>query len=169
MLSQREKTLIVGIGSAHGDDQAGWLVVDEIARQFPDRSLITVRRASVPLDLIDWLDDVRILHLVDAVEVSDDGRGVYRLRWQAGTLVCLSDNSDTDAVSFQQPCRSSHGFSVTDVLRLAEKTDLLPETIVVWAIPGSDFQPGSPLTELCRNNIRQAVTRLLNELSVAYA
>jgi hydrogenase maturation protease len=164
-----EKILIVGIGSAHGDDQAGWLVADELARQIPDRGFISVRKASVPLDLLDWLENVNVLHLIDAYDVAGCPENLRKFRWLNGQMICQSDNASAESVLKQQSARSSHGFSVPDVLRLAEKTGILPETIVIWAIPGSNFQAGDRMSEQCQNNICKAATEIVAELSVAYA
>lgn len=164
-----ETILIVGVGSAHGDDQAGWLVADELARQIPDGGFISVRKASVPLDLLDWLENVNVLHLIDAYDVAGCLENLRKFRWLDGQMICQSDNAPAKSVLNQQSARSSHGFSVPDVLRLAENTGMLPETIVIWAIPGSHFQPGAQIGEQCQNNICKAATEIVAELSVAYA
>lgn len=164
-----EKKLIVGVGSAHGDDQAGWRVADELTRQIPDRSFISVRKASVPLDLLDWLESINVLHLIDAFDAAGGHGNVHRFRWLNGQMICQSGHAPAESVLSQQSARSSHGFSVPDVLRLAEKTGLLPNMIVVWAIPGSNFQPGGQMSEQCRESVCRAVTDIMAELSVAYA
>ena len=218
-MNTRDEILIVGVGSAHGDDQAGWLVADELTQQIPDDSFISVRKASVPLDLLDWLGNIKVLHLIDAIQDSGCGNDVRRLQWNSGAMLPCERSSDecrpdrverapasavgvelpelagawsglreamagvspgrpldfqadnSEAMVFQsQPAaRSSHSFSVPDVLRLAEKTGMLPETIVVWAIPGSNYQPGAGISEQCQNNICRTATQIMAELSVAYA
>jgi hydrogenase maturation protease len=168
-MSTPEKILIVGVGSAHGDDQAGWLVADELTRRIPDRGLINVRKASVPLDLLDWLENVNVLHLIDAYDVAGCPENLRKFRWLNGQMICQSDNASAESALNQQSARSSHGFSVPDVLRLAESTGMLPETTVIWAIPGSNFQTGDRMSEQCQNNICKAATQIVAELSVAYA
>ena len=168
-MNTRDKILIVGVGSAHGDDQAGWLVADELTRQIPDDSFISVRKASVPLDFLDWLENVKVLHLIDAIQESGCGENVRRFRWLNGQLICHSSNAREDSGLNPPAARSSHGFSVPDVLRLAEQTGMLPEMAVVWAIPGSNFQPSARMSEQCQNNICKTATQIMAELSVAYA
>jgi len=80
-----------------------------------------------------------------------------------------ADGSEAMVFQSQPAARSSHGFSVPDVLRLAEQTGMLPEMTVVWAIPGSNFQPGARMSEQCQNNIHRTATQVMAELSVAYA
>ena len=159
----------MGVGSAHGDDQAGWLVADELARQIPDGSFISVRKASVPLDFLDWLENVNVLHLIDAFQDSCGEKSVRRFRWLNGQMICQSSHAREDSGLNPPAARSSHGFSVPDVLRLAEQTGMLPEMTMVWAIPGSDFQPGARMSEPCQNNIHRTATQIMAELSVAYA
>lgn len=168
-MNTRDKTLIVGVGSAHGDDQAGWLVADELARRIADREFISVRKASVPLDFLDWLENVNVLHLIDAFQDSGGEKDVRRFRWLKGQLICHSSNAREDSGLNPPAARSSHGFSVPDVLRLAEQTGMLPEMTVVWAIPGSNFQPGGRMSEPSQNNISRTATLIMAELSVAYA
>lgn len=168
-MNSQDKILIVGIGSAHGDDQAGWLVADELARRIPGREFISVRKASVPLDFLDWLEHVNVLHLIDAFQDSGGEKNVRRFRWFDGQLICHSSNAREDSELNPPGARSSHGFSVPDVLRLAEQTGMLPEMTVVWAIPGSNFQPGTRMSESCQNNICMTATQIMAELSVAYA
>ena len=164
-----EKILIVGVGSAHGDDQAGWLVADELARQIPDGSFVSVRKASVPLDLLDWLGNIKVLHLIDAIQDSGCGENVRRFRWLNGQMICHSSKARENSMLNSPAGRSSHGFSVPDVLRLAEQTGMLPEMAVVWAIPGSNFQPGGRMSEPSQNNISRTATLIMAELSIAYA
>jgi hydrogenase maturation protease len=168
-MNTRDKILIVGVGSAHGDDQAGWLVADELTQQIPDGCCISVRKASVPLDFLDWLENVNVLHLIDAYDVAGCPENLRKFRWFNGQMIYQSDNAPEESVLNQQSVRSSHGFSVPDVLKLAEKTCQLPETIFVWAIPGSDFQAGAQMSEQCQNNICKAAAEIVAELSVAYA
>ncbi len=56
--------IVIGIGSPHGDDRAGWEVIDRLHDVVPQR--IVLRKASVPHDLLDWLDVTTETHLIDA-------------------------------------------------------------------------------------------------------
>jgi Ni,Fe-hydrogenase maturation factor len=80
--------LIVGIGSPHGDDSAGWHVVEQLrhhlgtgvesglqtestSRFQPSRAAprsIQLRQAMVPHDLIDWLSDCTALYIIDSCD-----------------------------------------------------------------------------------------------------
>ena len=112
-MSQSGKILVVGLGSAHGDDQAGWLVAEQLLKKVSvlkkvsgtfeasegqveslmresSRHLfqhVDVRRAMIPLDVLDWLEGVSILHLCDACETTDSHEKLMRFTWNAGRLV----------------------------------------------------------------------------------
>ena len=64
------RTLVVGIGSPHGDDQAGWLVVERLRDLLP-KSSAEFHVAQSPTDLLNWLEDHETLFLVDAIEAAD--------------------------------------------------------------------------------------------------
>ena len=48
----RRPTLVVGVGSHHGDDQAGWLVADLLAASASED--VAVRKAKTPAEILDW-------------------------------------------------------------------------------------------------------------------
>jgi len=58
------KPLVVGIGSPHGADAAGW----QVAAWLANASVAPweVKRAVVPSDLLDWLDGCSVLAIIDA-------------------------------------------------------------------------------------------------------
>ncbi len=122
MISNGPLQLIVGIGSPHGDDQIGWMVVEALRPDCDDG--IAVHTASVPLDLLDWLDNVHSLHVVDACVA---GKAVGELtRWNWPELI---DYNNTEP-----PFQGTHGFDLVSTLRLAEKLGRLPQQVVVWGI-----------------------------------
>ena len=57
-------SFIVGLGSHHGDDQAGWLVMDRLQqRNFPPQQMTRLRH---PIDLLDVIDTEMSLVICDA-------------------------------------------------------------------------------------------------------
>ncbi|MFV2065944.1 MAG: hypothetical protein ACC645_03120 [Pirellulales bacterium] len=62
-------TRIIGLGSPHGDDQAGWLAVDRLAQiDELDAQPIALR---ITTDLLDYLDGCQHLILIDACQSGD--------------------------------------------------------------------------------------------------
>ncbi len=164
-MSQTAGTLLVGLGSAHGDDQVGWYVIDRLAGWIEHRPEIVARRAVIPLDLLDWLDDVHTLHICDACSSSGDGDTLHCLLWTSGRLI---DQSGAEQ-SFEVIPRSgggSHDFSLCDVLRLAETTRRLPATVYVWTIEGSNFEPGREMTTSTRMTAQHVERAILQHLEI---
>ena len=86
-MSDSEKILVAGLGSPHGDDQAGWLVAERVGEQFRSHPDVVVRRAIIPLDLLDWLEDVDVLHICDACETTQRHEKLQRFAWNGGQLM----------------------------------------------------------------------------------
>ena len=182
-MSDPGRVLVAGLGSPHGDDQAGWLFAENIATQFRTHPRIIVRRAMIPLDVLDWLDGIDILHVCDACHICDGSdicdaseatnrdRKLHRFTWDAEQMID-SDNSGESVVHAALKSlrgRGSHDFGLPDVLRLAEKTGLLPKQVIIWAIEGRCFQPEDVMSDETRETALQAVDELTNELSLSHA
>ncbi len=145
-----EHTLVVGIGSSHGDDQIGWLVADRLAAVMAPNQL-EIRRAASPMDLLDWLDDVDRLIICDAC------RGLKRVgqirRWNWPT-------SEIPAVAWS----GTHDLSLPAVLALAQRLGRLPNHVVVWAIEGAIGSAGETPSAGVAAAIPAVAQRILGEL-----
>lgn len=145
-MTDRPHTLLAGIGSPNGDDRIGWQVAERLQSRLAGIPAIAVRKAAVPLDLLDWLDDVRTLHVVDACLAEDVPGSVTTL---------TADASDSDRGTMDQllsrlePLDSggSHDFGLAQVLALAGRLDRLPERVVVHAVAARQFAPAAPLSD----------------------
>ena len=151
-MSRSQRILIAGLGSAHGDDQAGWLVAENLASQCQEYPDITVRRASIPLDLLDWLEGVDVLYICDACESTQGHSKLHRITIREETAELASEGRESPDFCGRQDvhqgidiprsplnldslrCRGTHDFGLPDVLRLAAATELLPQRVVIWAI-----------------------------------
>lgn len=144
--------LIVGVGSAHGDDQAGWRLVDALmARRSQSAEL---RKASTPHQMIDWLPGCAALHVVDACDRQTD---VLRIDISAGQIPAEAATRSS----------SSHHVGVADVVELADSLGLLPQRVVLWAIPAESFDPGGPIGDRCLRQIERCADLLEQELAHA--
>jgi hydrogenase maturation protease len=133
------RTLVVGIGSPHGDDAVGW----EIARRveaWADNA-IEVRQARTPTVLLDWLAAVDQLEVCDAVLAGSLTAGaVHHWRWP-------------DAEIERTPFCTSHDLSLPAVLRLAEALGQLPRQVRIWGVA---INPGKPFESLSSSAIAAA-------------
>lgn len=114
----RRGTLLVGIGSPHGDDQVGWLVAEEIRRI---NTSAAVHLARTPTDLFKFIEAAQRLLICDACSF-DATPGTVRM-WKWPQL-------PVDIVAF----RGTHDVSLTVALEMAERLNLLPPEVLIWGI-----------------------------------
>jgi hydrogenase maturation protease len=155
------QVLIVGIGSPHGDDQAGWLVADALQRSLNHfhrpHLACGVKKAVVPLDLLHWLEHVDVLILCDACQSDAPAGHIQQFPLTNSTTGRLHNTlPDSDACS----TRATHGFDLIQVLQLIQITSgRLPNT-TLWVISGTSFSPGSAISD----PVLLAITRLELEI-----
>lgn len=119
---------VVGLGSHHGDDQAGWLVVSRLrALGYPDSKLASLQH---PADMFDVLDAEHPLVICDAC--LGDG--------EAGTTCCFSWPSDR--LTYER-ASVSHDLSLAGVMELGRKLRCLPERALVWTVKADSWRVGS--------------------------
>jgi len=122
------RPLVVGIGSHHGDDLAGWLVIDRLMeRGYPSDRLL---RARHPAELIDAIDAQQTLLLCDACVGSGAPGTVRRWHWP------------TEQIVYARPT-GSHDLSLGDVLELARRIQSGPSAAEIWTVEGVTWSPGA--------------------------
>jgi hydrogenase maturation protease len=140
-------TVIVGLGSAHGDDQIGWRVAERLAATIADESVL-IRTACSPGELFDWLDGVDRLIVCDACQNMGTPGATRRLHWPNARLAVLRSSG-------------SHDIGLADVLALADQLCRLPKEVIIWCAEGQSRAPNAPLS--C--NGQAAVERLVDEIT----
>ena len=119
--------LVVGLGSHHGDDQAGWLVLDRLReRNFPG---VRLTRILHPVDLLDFCDPQQPLVVCDACHGSGLPGHVRRCCWPSDQVVATRHSG-------------SHDLSLREVLELGRQLGRLPQVVEIWTIEGSVWSPG---------------------------
>ena len=156
-------SLFVGLGSPHGDDQVGWLVADRLADPGTLPARLSIRKAAIPLDVLDWLDGVSFLGLCDASQTSAQAGSLERWEW-------ISSRENTaptgDLLSALERCRAcgSHDFGLPEVLDLAGRLNRSPGRIVIWTISAKQYEAGQPLSEELRRNLPSICDQIRAEL-----
>jgi hydrogenase maturation protease len=152
------RRLVVGIGSHHGDDCIGWMVVDRLKREgmktFGGARFV---KCQLPIDLLERLDEVDEVHVIDAMDGPwQDKAGklfaIHHLRYaERGERLAVRERRST----------SSHGMGVLPVLQLAEKLGLPTGKVTIWLAQGESFEPmsgpsavGLQSVDLCADAIR---------------
>lgn len=146
------RTLIAGVGSDFGDDRLGFIVVERLAGSLPECVLKTFRS---PLDLLDHLSDVAVLHLIDACRDGGGAPGtILRLDWPGARF---------KSVRFG----GTHDFDLISTLRLAESLRLLPSRVTIWSIASAesdtDVQPTTALSPVVAAAMELLVEMLKSE------
>lgn len=143
----KAQTLLVGIGSPLGDDQAGWQVA-ELLKHSADSLDLEICQASSPADLLHWVADCERLIVCDACHGAGPVGSIHRWTWP---------------LSQANPVRWSgtHDITLPAALQLAQTLELLPESVVIWAVEGSDSSPGSSLTD----EVADALSNLCEQVS----
>jgi hydrogenase maturation protease len=113
------RSLLVGIGSAHGDDRAGWLIARRIGEVMGER--LSVKCARAPADLLDWLEGIDTLDICDALLGEATVGAVRRWDWPAHEI---------ERARFS----GSHDLSLASALALAEQLGRLPPKVRIWGV-----------------------------------
>jgi hydrogenase maturation protease len=147
----KSETLVVGIGSSHGDDQLGWHVAEQLAAVL-DRSDVTVRRALSPADILGWLDNAERLIVCDACQNLGAPGRVHHWRWP-------------DEQLSQLRFAGSHDLGISAALSLADRLGLLPADTSIWCAEGSAFGIGRPMSPAVQAAVAELVECIQNELT----
>ena len=120
---------VVGLGSFHGDDQAGWMVLEELRKLgFSSDRLKAIRN---PAELLDTLESAEELTICDACLTDDRAGVVSRFRWPSDRLI-------------YQRGRGSHDLSLHDALLLRQELGMSPSRVDVWVIAGKNWSAHIP-------------------------
>lgn len=137
--------LIVGLGSPHGDDQAGWQVVQRLHRRgIPEEYAVVAR---TPADLWNWCPCAGPLIVCDACVGWGEPGSIGQWRWPGDVL--------------PGPHGGTHDLSLGEVLALGRELGWLPDNVEVWTITGSSFESNG---EPC-SSVVAAAERLANRLA----
>lgn len=117
--SQTDSQTIVGIGSPHGPDQAGWIVVNRLRQRGHLQQNIQI--LATPIEILDHIKNCDSLVIVDACQSGATPGTVFRLQWPDSRIMT------------HRSC-SSHGWSVGESLQLAEQLGRLPSSVVLYGL-----------------------------------
>jgi hydrogenase maturation protease len=143
-----DRTLIAGLGSDFGDDQAGLLVARRLAR---DSSGVDVRCLRSPANLLDVLEGVDCLHIVDACRGAGGVGSIVCCRWPAPMLSTLS-------------FAGTHDLDLSSALWLADELLLLPDRVTIWGIEAGVCDGGLLITDAISSEVAAAIDQLVARL-----
>lgn len=148
------RIMVAGIGSPHGQDIAGWLVIDKLEKNFSPRlsSLVECFKLQTPMDLIDRIELSPAANsnmqqtwiLVDACLGLDAG-SAQRWTWPE--------------IPNEPVTRSStHALGLIDTIRLAESLGILSKQVWIYGVSTEDLQAS---VDRCAELIRSDLSELL--------
>lgn len=120
--------LVIGLGSHHGDDQAGWLIVGRL--QELGYPLHLLRKTVHPADLLDELSSAAPLLICDACHDAGDAGTIHRWQWPDDSLRNLRGGS-------------THDMSLVQVLELADQFADHQFYAEIWGVTGTHWSPAS--------------------------
>jgi hydrogenase maturation protease len=141
-------TIVIGLGSWHGDDQVGWRLVESLCSC--SQPVAPAFAVDEPIRVIDYLDDCDHLVIVDACRSGAKPGTIVRLVWP-------------DANLGQLRSESSHSFGLNASLRLAEKLDKLPSRVVIYAVELGQCLPARKLSKEVECALPRLKQRVLQE------
>lgn len=142
--------LVLGLGSPHGDDQLGWVVVERLRPALPTGA--TAHPVNGGLHLLASLDGQDLAIVVDAAAPAGQPGRVSQFDWPCPDLA---------------GCRplSTHGPGLVEALRLAEVLGRLPRRVRIYAVEAEAVLPGTPLGPVVAGCVDALVASILGHLA----
>lgn len=145
--------LVVGLGNPdRGDDGVGPAVVAQLRDRVPDRVHVTTRAGDLLAMLGEW-NGLDVLFCIDAAASMGMPGRVHR----------FDVSSEPLPRDFSAPA-SSHALGLADTLAMGRVLDLLPPTVIVFAIEGENFETGAPLSKAVASVIGATANMVVAEL-----
>jgi hydrogenase maturation protease len=142
---------VIGIGSAYGDDQLGWVTVERLAACLPADYPVSCLRCESPNQLFWLISEAKLVILIDAVYTGKFLGMIHR--WQDAAIADLPKAK-----------LSSHGVVISQIWTLANNLQCAPDESRVYGIEINpeyvDFQCS------LSSEVETAVDKLLLELTV---
>lgn len=146
--------MVAGIGSPHGQDIAGWLVIDSLEEDLPEypSSMVLRVKLRTPMDLLDraplgsdiGCDEVPIWILIDACVGIDPGT-VHRWTWPE--------------IPNELATRSStHALGLIETIRVAESLGILAKQVRIYGVSTEDLQAS---VGRCKEIVVEDIAKLL--------
>jgi hydrogenase maturation protease len=143
-------SLIVGLGSPHGDDQVGWVVVDRLRPRLP--AGITADKVKGGLELLESLGGHDTAVLIDAVAPKGRPGTIRSFAWPTPELAHCARSS-------------THGLGLVQALQLAETLGRLPQRVNIYTIEAEDTSPGAPLSGNVARRLDAVVEAILRDVT----
>jgi hydrogenase maturation protease len=145
-------TKVIGIGSHHGDDQAGWIVAQRLLRHKDLPAEVVLLRD--PAGVLEHVSGCDRLILIDACMSGDAPGTIKRLEWPDSRL---QSNWGT----------STHGISACEAMQLLEQLHRRPRSVIFFGVEAESFSPAASSEETSILGLAELEAAVLAELAGA--
>lgn len=153
MTNRRRRRIVLGIGNSdRGDDAAGRAVV-RLLRGTPPDGVELIEQDGEATALLTYLEGAATAFVVDACSSGAPPGTVQRFDVGTGPLPHATFGLST------------HGFGLAEAIELARALGQLPPRCVVYAIEGSSFEAGAPLSASVAAAVATVAARLRTEIA----
>ena len=144
-------SLIVGLGSPHGDDQLGWVAIDRLMPRVP-RGIVALK-ARGGVELLEYLEGHDRAIVIDASVPAGQPGLIRSYAWPCPDLARCAP-------------ATTHGLSLIEALLLAETLCRLPRFVTIHTIEARDTSPVGTLSADVSRQLGVLVESMLAELAV---
>ncbi|UCG63175.1 MAG: hydrogenase maturation protease [Candidatus Zixiibacteriota bacterium] len=147
-MSKKTESLVIGIGNEYrGDDAVGLYILRKLAGLAPGKCVLKESPGEA-VHLINTWEGYRNVILVDAVRASSAAGTVHRI----------------DAIRQKLPDNwvhhSAHTVSLPEAISLARTLRVMPDSLTIYGIEGTNFEPGSRISQV----VKKAADDLIPEI-----
>jgi len=147
-----DRTLIIGIGNEYrGDDAVGLHVARELAKLDLEGCVVKESPGEGTYLLNCW-EGYRNVIIIDAVKSLSAPGNIQRI----------------DATSHELPHdwvhQSAHSVSLAEAIKLSRALETLPDSLVIYGIEGTNFDPGEELSDPVSRAAGELVSTILDDI-----
>lgn len=147
------KVAVLGIGSPHGDDQIGWVLVDELQKLSPHPDMYWEKVSAPVTSLVNQLSAYDYILAIDAAEIARAPGESILIQNAAGAL------------EQQESLVSSHSMGLLESWQLARALNMKLPTISLFLVQMEQSEPMKPISA----SLETKIPDMLEELATVLA
>lgn len=145
------KTAIIGYGSVHGDDQAGWKVVEQLSRiKSLDSKIHCIQSDGNGLDWMQQLQGISNVIFIDAVKSGAQPGNLRQIPYE-----------ELAATSKNQNSAQSHRYPLFQSIELAINLKFLSVPFIIYGIEIENTVPLSKMTDSVTIGVKLLVDKII--------
>lgn len=146
--------LIVGLGSYNGDDQIGWIAVEELTKKFMDDPRVKFSICDrTGFEWMTFAKGAQNIVFVDAIQSSAPAGTIHRIEITAGEMPEMRSGL------------SSHGLDAIESISIAQALGDMSAEVVFWGIELEQVNCQVIMSAVVQSSIEQLVDRIGSELN----